>query len=867
MMIYDLTCNYLTNPLGIDEPPRFAWKLGSESNGSLQASYKITLWHQDFENDCNETVAWDTGVVSSGNSIHVPYAGAPLLPRTRYTWQVEVTTSLGEKATSPRAFFETGKLSEDWSARWIGDGSMNIEQEATTLAAPRLRQTFALASPPVSARLYISGLGLYEALVNQRPVTQTLLNPMFTRYDATVLYNIYDVTSLLTEGDNAIGVTLGNGWYNCCTVDPWYTRQATWRNVPKLLCELHVVCADGSKVCVASSPQWQVGSGPITFNSIRNGEYHDARLDVPGWALPGFDSQGWASAAIMRPPGGKIRACEMEPIVTFEECPAQKKVKSPKGNWVFDLGVNIAGVARVTFRGKAGSQCQLFHNESLEEDGVSVPHQGGFIGSGEFQEARYTKKTDGPETWQPTFIYYGFQYVELIGLDYEPELEDVCGIVLHTDLKQGGDFRCSSDTLNGIMEITRRATLSNFHGLPTDCPHREKNGWIGDSAVSCEQTLLNHNPSAAYAKWMVDFQDCQKPDGQLPCVVPSTGWGYYMWNGPDYMSAYQSIVWLLYVYKGDKDIVAKHYPNLQKVCDAILHTSDNYIVAYGGGDWCPPFEGPAYFETMASFKSPKEVTDTAYFHTIALTLSRMAKVLNKTEDQLYYEKLAAEIKSAFRARHFCADTSTVAGDCQTSTGMMLFHELCEPEEKPGLLARLAEQIAEKDGHLDFGIFGARAVMQTLGQEGMAETGLLLADRQTYPSWGWWLAEGATTLWECWGGGGSHNHHMFGDVTAFFYRHLAGIQADPAYPGMKHFFLKPALQCHLTWVDCWHESMYGRINVRWKKNGSSATLEVEIPGNTTACLSLPNGWFAKEAGSASELQLESGKHKFTLSVKS
>jgi alpha-L-rhamnosidase len=714
---------------------------------------------------------------------------------------------------------------------------MDIEREETTLGAPLLRTEFRVERPLVAARLFICGLGLYEATVNGRRVSDGVLLQNFTRYDVTVLYKVFDVTPLVAAGTNCLGVELGNGWYNCVTVDPWYTRQASWRDVPKLRCELHLSYADGGHGVVLSKPPWRTAAGPVTFNSIRSGECHDAGREVPGWNLPGFDGEGWQPAIIVRPPGGILRAEEMEPIRSLGEYPAVRKWRAGNGSWVFDCGQNLAGVARITVRGPRGTEIRLYHNECLLPDG-SLPREGGFIQGAEFQMARYTKGTDAEETWLPRFVYFGFQYVEVAGLEYEPALGDVTAVFQHTDLARRGRFACSSDTLNGIERIARLSTLSNWHGLPTDCPHREKNGWIGDSAVACEQTIIHHAPMAGYTKWLGDFRDCQKPAGAFPCVVPSTGWGFGRWNGPDYSSAFFTIPWLLYLYGGDRDVLASCYEAMQRQISFIEGMADDLVVGYGGGDWCPPFDGPAHFENMASFKAPKGVTDGAHFHSMTRTLAKVAAVLGRDDDRRRYTELADRIRDSFRRHFFDAATVRVAGDCQTSTGCMLFHGLCLPDEEQPVLDLLVQQVAERDGHLDFGIFGSRAVMNALAEGGRADVARAMADRVTYPGWGWWLARGANTLWECWNGGGSHNHQMFADVAAFLVKHLAGIQPDEREPGFRHVILRPALDCGLAWADGSHESSLGTVRCAWRRHGRGYRVGVTVPVGARASLHLP-----------------------------
>ncbi|MDX1359432.1 MAG: family 78 glycoside hydrolase catalytic domain, partial [Clostridia bacterium] len=655
-------------------------------------------------------------------------------------------------------------------------------------------------SRPVDARLYICGLGYHRAFINGVKCGDDELSTAFTRYDSTALYLTYDVTESLSEGENVLAVVLGNGWYNCFAQDPWNTRQATWRSSPKMIAELHITCADGSKKVIPSNKSWKSSKGPITYNGIRNGEFYDARLEIPGWNNTGYDDSSWGGTYITRPPGGILKALEMQPIRRVMELKPVRKWKTPAGTWVFDTGQNASGVARIKISGKAGTEVVIRYTDILQEDGVNINQKaiGGFIKTGEFQTDKYIKKNDGVEEWSPVFVYHGFQYVELEGLDYEPGLDAVTAVIMNTDFKKRGEFECSDELLNQVQSLCWWSTISNYHGIPTDCPHREKNGWTGDASVSSEQTLLNFDPMAAYHKWIDDFRDAQKPNGCVPCVVPSTGWGYGWGNGPDWSSALTLIPWYTYLYCGDETILENNYDIIKKHCDFMLSMAEDYIVHYGIGDWCPPFEGRAISVNMSSFKSPTELTDTAYFYNTADIISRIADILGNGEDSRNYRQLAENIKSAFRKRFFNKEKMTVAGDCQTSTACMLFQGLAEDDEKEGLLNLLISQIEELDWHLDFGILGNKYVMHTLGDTGHGDIGFRMLSQRTFPSPKRWIDLGATTLWECWNGGGSHNHHMFSDISAVFYKYLAGIKPDENEPGFRNIIMQPDLNCGLTY---------------------------------------------------------------------
>ncbi|HPJ21433.1 MAG TPA: family 78 glycoside hydrolase catalytic domain [Clostridia bacterium] len=864
--VYGLTVNYSKRHIGLDSTPRFSWKYNSLSKGTMQAAYRIKVFTK-------EESMWDTGWVESSVSLHVEYMGKTLKPRTNYQWSVEIKDQSGNTSNSGTSFFGTGKLDEPWVGNWITADF--IRKPDNAMEAPYFRRKFELEAKPSRAMLYICGLGYCRAFVNGEKCGDDELSTAFTRYDSTVLYMTYDVTESMDKGENVLAAVLGNGWYNCFAEDPWNTRQATWRSSPKFIAELHLEMPDGKMYVVASDKTWKSSKGPITYNGIRNGEFYDARLEMPGWNDNDFNDENWEGVYITRPPGGLLKSFEMQPIRKTMEFKPVRKWQTPSGTWVFDTGQNASGIARIKVDGKAGTEVIVRYTDILEEDGVSINQRaiGGFIKSGEFQTDKYIKKSNGTETWSPEFVYHGFQYVELEGLDYEPGLDAVTAVVMNTDFRKRGSFECSDELLNTVQRLCWWSTISNYHSIPTDCPHREKNGWTGDASISSEQTLLNFDPMAAYYKWMDDFRDAQKPNGCVPCVVPSTGWGYGWGNGPDWSSALTLIPWYTYLYTGDRNILARNYDIIKKHCDFMLTMADGFIVNYGIGDWCPPFEGKAISVNMSSFKAPTELTDTAYFYNTADIISRIAEILGHPDDKEKYALLAANIKKAFRTKFFDKKGMKVAGDCQTSTACMIFQGLAEEDEKEPLLELLISQIEELDWHLDFGILGNKYVMHTLGDTGNGSIGFRMLAQRTFPSPKRWIDLGATTLWECWNGGGSHNHHMFSDLSAFMYKYVGGISPDENKPGFRHINFRPAIDCGLEYAMATHDSLYGMISCKWTNKGEKVTIELEIPAGTTGTLYVPIEYLGKlkdggillkgtDTGNKACFTLESGSYSIT-----
>ena len=830
--VYGSTVNYLKNPCGIDEKPSFSYKLASDERGGEQKTRRIVV----KEALTGETV-WDSGVVETKEQLFAQYAGQKLKPITKYEFTVEVTAKTGETACDTGSFV-TGKLGSKWQGKWINARPVRRYPDAE--AAQYLRNTFEVKENVSAAYLAICGLGYFESYINGEKTGDDMLSPAFTRYDAESMYLVYDVKKLLKTGKNAIGVTLGNGWYNCFTADNWSTPAASWRHFPKLICELHITYADGTKEVMASDPTvWKSSKGPITFNSIRNGEYYDARLELGDWTKADYDDSEWFGTKIMKSPGGKLIAMEFEPIRIRKTFVAKKMWKSQNG-YIFDIGQNQAGVGRFKVRGPAGTEITFRYSDVLKDDGeIDTSAIGCFVRSGEFQTDKYIKKSDVEEVWNPIFTYHGFQYVEVTGIDYEPVLSDVTALTLCTDVADIGSFTCSDELLGKLQHLCRWSTISNMHSIPTDCPHREKNGWTGDVSLSSEQMLTNFGSRAFLSKWSQDMRTSQRPAGQIPCVVPSTGWGYYGLMGPDWSSALIMVPYNIYLYNGDVEILRKNYDAIKRNCDFMETMTTDYTLNYGTGDWCPPFEGPALGKNMGNYKCPTEVSDTGFFYNAANTVVKMAKMFGEKEDEIYYTEMAEKIKAVFREKFFDKENCNVMGDCQTATATMLYFKLYETEEeRVGLLNRLISQIEATDWHLDFGVLGNKFVMHTLGSMGEGNVGHRMLAQRTFPGCQRWIDLGATTLWECWNGGGSHNHHMFSDLSSFMYKYVGGISPDENEPGFAHTILRPAVDSGMESASASHESMYGEVACYWANRDGKVSLNIKVPFGCHATLYLP-----------------------------
>ncbi len=748
----------------------------------------------------------------------VPESGEKLVITTDDHWQA---------GTSAQQIDKSAKVIADLHGGPWGQ----IKTSPPGEPAPLLRKSFNLKSNVKRARAYVCGLGYYELFLNGSKVGDHMLDPGYTNYDKRTLYVTYDVTKQLKSGENAIGAILGSGWYDCHTPAEWHFDRAPWRGIPKLLAQLEVEYDDGSREVIATDNSWKRSTGAITYDSIYGGENYDARLEKNGWDTAGYDDSQWRAVNVMEAPKGILAAQEMPPIRIMQTIKPVKLTEPKPGVFVFDLGQNFAGVPELSVNGPAGTTVIMRCGERLHPDGtLDADDIGTFVKRHgtwqQFQEDHYTLKGGGTETWHPRFTYHGFQYVEVTGFPGQPTLDNLRGLVMHTDVQPVGSFECSNDLLNKIATCAKWSYLSNLMSIPTDCPHREKNGWTGDAHLACEQALYTFNSASVYKKWINDMQDAMHDNGDLPGIVPTGEWGYTL--GPAWDSALLLIPTYLNEYDGDTRILTSHYAAMKKYVDFLSSRTNDHIV-HGAplGDWAPFHD-----------KTNTDYVTTAYYLQDAQIVSRIAKMLGNDADAKKYADLAEQISAALNKTFFDPKTGNYAEGTQTAQACALVFGFAPKLEREHVFDNLVKAVEKRNKHLDTGILGAKWVMQALLDHGRADIGYKIATQTDLPSWGNWIKQGATTLWENWDGSASRIHIMYGDVVAWFYKALAGIQADPASPGFEHFFLRPNVVGDLTDVKAHHQTMHGTIAVEWKRDGDKLRLELEIPANTSATLTLP-----------------------------
>ncbi|WP_215224141.1 alpha-L-rhamnosidase [Echinicola shivajiensis] len=866
-----LKCEYLKNPLGIDATqPRLTWQMKDDRSGAEQTAFRIIVAHSKDGLSNQSGVVWDTGK-QSGDQQLITYSGEPLKPFTAYFWTVEVWDKDGvSSGKSAPASFETGMISvENWQGAWIGDG-----QTRELKPAPYFRKEFNAEKKVKSARAYIAVGGLYELSINGKRIGNHQLDPAYTRFDRRLLYVTHDVTEALRSGENAIGVLLGNGWYNHQSTAVWDFHNAPWRNRPSFCMDLRITYEDGTIETIGTGKDWKTHLSPVIFNSIYTAEHYDARLELPGWNQAGYDDGEWKNVYYRSAPSKKIVAQVMPPIRHNVTLPAKSVNKINDSTYVFDLGRNISGVSEITYAGQEGTILRLKHGERLKKNGqidmsnIDV-HYRPTDDTDPFQTDIFILSGKGRETFVPKFNYKGFQYVEVTA-DRPIELgkENLTGYFMYSDVPEVGGIKSSNNTLDLLLSATNSSYLSNLFGYPTDCPQREKNGWTGDAHIAIETGLYSYDGIKVYEKWMDDHRDEQQPNGVLPSIIPTSGWGYEWGNGPDWTSTICLIPWNVYLFYGDQRILEENFEAMKKYVDHITDISNDGLTTWGLGDWVP-----------VKSKSPVEYTSSAYYYVDARILSKVAGLLGHKEDEEKYAALSQKIRKSINDKYLNRTSGIYGSGIQTEMSVALQWGIVPDDLRGKVAENLAKQVEKDDFHLDVGLLGTKAILNALSENGYADVAYKIAAQETFPSWGWWIVNGATTLYENWNieskNDISMNHIMFGEVGAWMYKALGGIKPDPEQPGFKNVLLSPNFVEGLNAFEANHEGPYGEIRSSWKKlKKHRVNYLVNIPANSSAILKLPAGATVKsekkallqpisQDGAYDHYEIKSGDYDFDI----
>lgn len=842
LAVADLKCEYLENPLGIDATaPRLGWKMQTVREGARQVAFQVQAASTPEKLAAGEADLWDTGKQNSIQSAHMRYAGKPLASRQQCFWRVKVWDEAGnESPWSPAAYWEMALLdAAEWQASWIRHPDFTDGQNESK-PAPFFRKNFTVNGLPGKARAYVTGLGYFELYINGKKVGDHLLDPVKTRYDKAVRYLVHDITDLLKPGENTVGMVLGTGWYNHFANAVWGFNKAPWRAYPEALCQLEITGADGNRQVISSDATWKTAQGPIRFDGIRNGETFDARLEMPGWSEGWFNDSDWQQAVVSQGPAGALRPQMIQPIKATKEVKPVSVTEIEPGVWVFDLGQNIAGFSRLKVSGPRGTEISMKMGEKLYPDGrVEQKQILRFLRSGDAQTDRYILKGEGEEVWHPRFVYHGFQYVEVRGLPAPPTLETITGVVLHTAFEEHGSFACSDPILNRTQQNMLWSFVGNYHGLPTDCPHREKIGWTGDAHLVAETGLFFFDIASAYQKWLDDFVDEQQENGDLPGVIPSSGWGYNFGKnpetrplgyGPQWEGAVVQMTWDFYRFTGDTAVLNRYYPTLQRYMEHLIRNADGYTLNFGIDDHKPVVT-----------KTEGDILASGYLVGFTRIMGEIAAILGKKADASKYASYSDKAIKGFNKKYFDTKTGSYGNGGQTSQALALYFDIAPENKRELVLQRLLEQIEQHNYHFDAGVVGLKYLFNVLRETGHSELLYRMVTQKDFPGFAYWLKEGANTLWQDWDGSMSHNHVMFATVNEWFFEALAGIQLDEQQPGFRHFHIKPEVLPQIDWATAEHESPYGRLASSWNKpEDGKLVLRATVPPGTTATIHLPAG---------------------------
>ena len=839
--VEDLVLEYHTNPVGIDvQKPRLSWKIISDKENVLQVSYEIRVADSPSNLNRKNRLIWDSGKVNSNQSVNVEYQGPELEPMQRVYWQVRVWDNDG-KATkwSEPAFWEMGLTAPElWTASWI---TMENEKEMEgSKPSHFLRKEFSASKKIKSARIYVSALGIYELYLNGEKVGDELFTPGWTSYNKRIQYQTYDVTSML-QPQNSLGAILGDGWFRGNI--GFRNQNNYYGDKLALIAQLQITYSDGTTETVGTDESWKATTGPLIFSDIYNGETYDARLEMPGWATTSFNDSNWGTVAKLDHPKDILIAPQGVPVKAVEEIAPIEIITTPTGETVFDMGQNMVGWVRLKVKGNKGDAVTLKFAEVLDKEGNFYIEN---LRAAKVTDV-YILKGDGEEIYEPRFTFHGFRYVKIEDFPGTPQLDNITGVVIYSDMEPTGTFACSDPLINQLQHNIQWGQKGNFLDVPTDCPQRdERLGWTGDAQVFAPTAAFNFNVASFFTKWMKDVAADQGPDGKVNHVVPD------VLNGAGGSAAWADaaiiIPWQMYLAYGDKRMLEVQYPSMvgwvnymkNRAGDDYLWIGDTHY-----GDWL------AFATTRSDYPgatTEKDLIATAYYAHSSKLLAEIAQILGKTDDAEKYSTLSENVKKAF-VNEFVTPAGRLVSHTQTAYSLALAFDLL-PEN---LVPKAAEYLAgdvDKFKHLTTGFVGTPLLCKTLSDHGYEDLAFMLLNRKEYPSWLYPVTQGATTIWERWDGQkpdgtfqnagmNSFNHYAYGAIGEWLYTYVAGIQIDPENPGYKHFFLAPHPGGDLTNAKAELKSMYGEIKSAWKIEGDQMIYDVTIPANTTATITLPS----------------------------
>ena len=839
-----LFCEYMVDPAGVDTAsPLLSWYADSFKAPGLA---RVTL--RQANTDC---LLWDSGYIKDDGRIN--YQGAPLKSGRTYVWQVTLKREETE-AASDEAHFTMGLLpTDDWSPRWVG--GIRIDAKCY-----QYRSEWTAKKPVRCASAFVASPNYNVLTINGQKPDDSVLNNTFANYDKSLYYATYDLTGLVHEGKNAVGLMTGLGWRSLREAEDG----VGWGDSLFAL-EILMEYADGTEEWVFSDPDRfkYTTDTPVLYNSIYNGETYDARLEIPGWDKPGFDDGAWSDAVEKEPPEGILRSQLLEPIRMVGEMPIKDILPAPEGSWTLDFGKNFAGWVRIRMQGERGKTISIHPAEMINDDGSVNPTS--------LRRARpvdtYTFKGEGWEEWEPRFTYHGFRYAQIFGLDKKPGKEMFTGCIIRSGVERTGDFSCDHPIVQGFYDMVRQTEESNLHGVPTDCPQRdERLGWLNDMTVRNEGALYGFRLYQLYAKWLRDIRDTQgKVTGAITDTAPFLRYGF---RPADPVSgSFLLLPWNLYLHYGDDRIIRENYDANARWVRYLMKNTKNGVVRFSSmGDWAAPVAGTDPTSTgggALSTITPPLLMSTAFLYFDCTLMAKMARVLKRTDDESMWLQTADAVKADYNRAFFHADGQYYGENSQAANIISLYFGLVGEKDIEGVLKNLTDDIEKHGGHLTTGNICSRFGIEVLFRMGKEDLAWRLISQTEYPSWGFMLVNGATTVWERWEKLGANdfmaemaamNHPMNGSAVVSLYKYLAGILPDENRPGFKNIIFRPAFPKEAPGAAAQIETASGKVESRWMRKDGGIDWQITIPAGASGDIYIP--------GHDTPVHAQSGIHHFS-----
>ncbi len=846
LKIQDHYCEQQVNPINVDNfAPRLGWAFEPTGFNQIQTAYEIIFSeNENFKN------SWGTGKIISSQNNNIVYSGRSLKSNTKYYWKVKTYNAKNiSSGWSKPSWFETALLFQtDWKANWISDGSKQFDSDEDFYKEdpmPLFKKSFTIKKKIKKAKLFISGLGYYEAYLNGKKIGDRVLEPGWTTYSNQVLYSVYDITELLNQNENTAGIMLGNGWFNPLPLklfSRFNLREFQQTGRPCLKAEFHINFEDGSHENIVTDSSWLTAKGPILKNNVYLGEQYDARLESD-WLGTKTDVKNWKHAVVITGPDGKLTA-QLQPAIRVTKIIKPISIRElANGKFIVDMGQNFAGVAHIKVKGAKGTTVKIKYGEALLQDGslnylTTVAGQIKEIwkvngGTGApptaWQEDSYTLKGIGLEEWNPRFTFHGFRYVEISGWPGKPDLNSIEGLRMNSDIQPVGEFSCSNSLFNTIHTAVQWTFLSNVFSVQSDCPGREKMGYGADIVATANAYMFNYDMGNFYRKTVTDFSNDQQPDGSITEIAPFTGIADKGYGGKSGSIGWQLVFpyvqQQLYHFYGDKSIVEYNYKKVVRQLDFLKSVAINGLFHWDIGDH------------EAIDPKAEAFSASAFYYHHALLAKEFAEIVEKPDDALGYDKLANQIKNDIVNKYYIPGTGRFDNATQSAQLFALWYELSPEKDKT--IQVLRQEFKRHNNHVSSGIFGVNMMFDVLRENNLNELAFEIANQKDFPSWGFMIEQGATTLWETWkypDNAPSQNHPMFGSIDEWFYRSLLGI--NPAAPGFEKVIIKPQPVGDLTWAKGSYKSINGSIKSEWQIEQNQFKLEVTIPPNTSAQVYVP-----------------------------